>query len=217
MNNFVKITDDGRFSLEGKRWMCNSVVYYGRFPGSCGQDWFRDDRWPKNAAELDRDFGNMAQVGLNHAALFFHNDGFFANGKVLAKGMDRLDLIVEAAKKAGVRISIFLGPFIDNAEMYRQITGLEWEYDNRWLPSFNPALHEAYVQQIAPFAERYKNEPTVMAYTDRIDRYHKGFDNVSIPFNLKEEWAEWLRQRYGSFANLLEAVGGVEALENHPA
>ncbi len=216
MNSFVKITPDGQFSLDGKRWMCNSVVYYGRFPGSCGQDWFRDDRWPKNAAELDRDFGNMARVGLNHAAMFFHNDGFFANGKVLAKGMDRMDLIVEAAKKAGVRISIFLSPFIDNEAIYQQITGLEWEYDNRWLPSFNPALHAAYVQQIAPFAERYKNEPTVMAFTDRIDRYHKGFDNVSIPFNLKEEWAEWLRHRYGTFAAFLDAVGGTAALENHP-
>jgi len=216
MQNFVKITDDGRFSLDGKRWMCNSTVYYGRFPGSCGQDWFRDDRWPMNAADLDYDFGRMAEVGINHAAMFFHNDGFFNNGQVMQKGLDRLDMCVEAAKKVGVRISIFLGPFIDNAEVYKQITGLDWEYDNRWLPSFNPALHAAYVQQIAPFAERYKNEPTVMALTDRIDRYHKGFDNVTIPFNLKEEWAEWLRQRYGSFSSLLDAVGGPDALENRP-
>jgi hypothetical protein len=56
----------------------------------------------------------------------------------------------------------------------------------------------------------------VLGYGDRIDRFHKGFDNVSIPFDLKEHWAAWLKQRYGNFKNLLEKVGGVEALENKP-
>jgi len=216
MNNFVKINEKGQFTLDGNRWFCNSTIYFGRYPGTCAMDWLRDDYWERNVKDLDYDFGLMATLGINHAALFFHNNAFFSNGKIINKGVERLDLVVEAAKKAGVRVSIFVGPFIDNAESYKQITGLDWEYDNRWLPSFNPALHAAYVQQIAPFAERYKNEPTVLALTDRIDRYHKGFDNVTIPFNLKEEWAEWLRQRYGTFANLLDAVGGADMLENRP-
>lgn len=214
MESFVKITPDGRFSLDGKRWMCNSVIYYGRFPGSCGPDWMTDAYWPKNEAEFDRDFNNMARVGINHAAMFFHMDAFFENGSVLQKGLDRMDRIVGAAKSAGVRITIFIGPFIDSPAAYKQVTGQEWEDDNRFLPSFNPNLHQAYVLQMAPFAERYRNEPTVAAYTDRIDRFHKGFDNVTIPFNLKDEWAQHLRDSYRTFDELMTAVGG--SLENNP-
>src|SRR5688572_13450144 len=216
MKSFVAITPDGRFALDGKRWFCNSTIYYGRYPGSCGPDWWRGDRWERNATEFDRDFGGMATVGINHAAMFFHNDMFFDRGNVIEEGMSRMDRIVEHAKKAGVRISIFIGPFIDSAEAFTRITGEKWADDNRFLPSFNPRLHAAYVLQMAPFAKRYRNEPTVMAYTDRIDRYHKGFDNVTIPFNLKDEWHGWLRNRYGSFKNFLDAIGGPEVLENRP-
>lgn len=216
MSNYVRINQDGRFELQGKRWMCNSVVYYGRYPGTCNGNWFRDDHWEKNKLDLDRDFAGMAEIGLNHTAMFFNNDGFFDNGKVMQSGFDRLDCVVEAAKRNAMRLSIFIVPFIDSPEVFKQITGRQWEYDERWLPSFNPALHDAYVQQIAPFARRYQNEPTVIAYTDRIDRFYKGFDNVSIPFNLKDEWISWLQTRYGSFANLMDAVGGAAALENHP-
>jgi len=214
MNDFVQITPEGRFALNGKRWHCNSVIYYGRYPGSCGQDWFTGDRWERNAASLDADFGGMARVGINHAAMFFHNDNFFDNGNVIEEGMKRMDTIVASAKKSGVRISIFSGPFIDSPESYKQITGKNWTYDNRFLPSFNEQLHEAYVRQMAVFAERYKDEPTVAGYTDRIDRFHKGFDNLSIPFNLKDEWHAHLKATYGSVKNLIEKVGGPEALEN---
>jgi len=207
MNGFVTVTDRGTFALNGSRWYCNSTVYFGHFPGSCGGDWLADEHWARNEPLLDRDFGLMATVGINHAALFFQGKAFFDDGRIIEKGMARLDRIIEAAKKAGIRISIFVGPFIDNPAAFRMITGRDWEDDNRWLPPFNPALHAAYVQQMAPFAKRYKNEPAVAAYTDRIDRYYKGFDNVSIPFNLKDEWHEWLRQRYGSFKTFLQAMG----------
>ncbi len=216
MKSFVTINSKGQFELEGGRWYCNSTIYYGRFPGSCGQDWWRDGRWEKCAADFEGDFGMMARVGINHAAMFFHNNMFFKDGRVLEQGMERMDVIVSSAKKAGVRISIFIGPFIDTPDAYKQITGRRWKFDNRFLPSFNPALHEAYVLQMKPFAERYKNEPTVMAYTDRIDRFHKGFDNVTIPFNLKDEWHSWLKQRYGSFKSFIEAMGGPDVLENRP-
>ena len=215
MRSYVTITDDGHFALDGQRWMCSSAVYFGNYPGEM-QDWLTDDYWPANKALLDRDFGGMAQAGLNHAALFFKPESFFDNGKLREQGFARLDTVIEHAKKHAIRISIFVGDFIETPESYRMITGEEWEDDNRWLPSFNPRLHEAYVRQVAPFAARYKNESTVLAYTDRIDRFYKGFDNTSIPFNLKEEWIEWLKGRYGSFGNLLEALGGAEALENRP-
>jgi hypothetical protein len=214
IREFVTVTPEGRFSLGGKRWFCNSTVYYGRYPGSCGTDWWRDGRWDKNAPEFDRDFAAMAQVGINHAAMFFHNDMFFADGKIVPGSMERMDTIIASAKKSGVRISIFIGPFIDTPAAYKQITGKEWKYDDRFLPSFNEHLNEAYVQQMLPFAERYKNEPAVAAYTDRIDRFHKGFDNVSIPFNLKDEWHQHLKATYGSIRNLIEKVGGPQALEN---
>ena len=216
MKNFVRVNPKGQFELDGQRWFCNSTIYYGRYPGSCGPDWWRDGRWELNAAEFDRDFAGMAAVGINHAAMFFHNDMFFDDGNIIPGSMERMDIIVAAAKRAGIRISIFLGPFIDSPTAYKQITGRVWEMDNRWLPSFNPTLHEAYVLQIKPFAERYCNEPTVMALTDRIDRFHKGFDNVAIPFNLKEEWHGWLEQRYGSFNSFTEAMGGPDVLENRP-
>jgi len=215
MNGFVTITPDGRFALDGRRWFCNSVVYFGHYPGAMF-DWFAPEVWPKNHALLDRDFEKMALAGLNHAALFLSNEAFFDQGRIVTRGMDCMDVVVEAAKRAGIRISIFLGPFIDSPEEYLRITGQVWEDDNRWLPTFNPTLHAAYVQQMLPFAQRYNNEPTVMAYTDRIDRYFKGFDNISIPYNLKEEWIGWLQQRYGSFPDFLDAMGGAEALENRP-
>jgi hypothetical protein len=216
INSFVKITPGGQFSLDGKRWMCNSVVYHGRFPGTCARDWLDDGHWELNQPELSRDFAGMARVGINHSALFFNQDSLFKNGKLLTQGAERMDEVVEQAKKAGIRVSIFVGPFIDKPEIYKQITGEEWHYDQRWLPSFNPHLHEAYVKQIAPFAERYKNEPAVMAFTDRIDRFHKGFDNLTIPFNLKDEWHGHLKAKFGSFKNLLDTVGGPGALENNP-
>ncbi|MCL2700124.1 MAG: hypothetical protein FWE88_00350 [Phycisphaerae bacterium] len=216
MDDFVRITPQGQFSLAGKRWMCSSTIYFGRWPGACHNNWLADTWWSKNEAMLDWDFATMAKANVNHAAIFFPCDELFDNGLVTPKAWAKMDRVVEAAKKSGVRISIFVGPFIDNPAIYKRVTGLEWQYDNRWLPTFNPHLHEAYVLQIKPFAERYRDEPTVMAYTDRIDRYYKGFDNVSIPFNLKDEWHDWLRTRYGRFANLMEAVGGPGRLENHP-
>lgn len=216
MKHFVTITPEGRFSLNGKRWYCNSVIYFGHYPGSCAGRWLDDKWWPRNEPLLDRDFERMAKLGLNHAALFLHNDAFFDDGRLLEKGFARVDRIITAAKKSDIRISIFLGPFIDNEAEYRRITGRKWVHDNRWLPAFNPVLHEAYVKQIEPFARRYRNEPTVAAYTDRIDRFYKGFDNTTIPFNLKEEWIEHLKRKFGSFRAFLDAMGGPEVLENRP-
>jgi hypothetical protein len=216
MADFVSLAPNGQFTLAGRRWFCNSVIYYGRFPGACGPDWWRDGRWELFERDVDRDFANMAEVGINHAAMFFHNDMFFANGQVSELALVRMDRIVAAAKAAGVRISIFIGPFIDSPAVFEQITGERWVDDDCFLPSFNPRLHDAYVRQMLPFAERYRNEPTVLAYTDRIDRFHKGFDNVTIPFNLKAEWHAHLRQKFGRFKAFVDAMGGAEVLENRP-
>jgi hypothetical protein len=186
MKDFVRITPDGNFALTGQRWMCHSAVYFGRYPGDM-EDWLTDRYWPLNQPHLARDFAQMAESGINHAAVFLKPHAFFADGKPIEQGYARLDTMVEAAKRSGVRVSLFVGDFIENPAMYRMITGRDWEHGNRWLPSFNPALADAYVQQVAPLARRYRNEPTVLAYTDRIDRFYKGFDNLAIPFNLKEE------------------------------
>jgi hypothetical protein len=215
MNAFVTINDQGQFELDGSRWYCNSVIYFGHHPGAM-QNWFTDASWPINAPVLDRDFGRMAELGLNHAALFLTNAMFFEAGKPVQLGYDRMDRVVETAKRHGIRVTLFSGPFIDNADEYFRITGRQWEHDDRWLPSFNPALFDAYVQQMTPLAERYRNEPAVFGYGDRIDRFHKGFDNVTIPHNLKEEWAEHLVRKFGTFPAFLEAMGGPEALENRP-
>ena len=207
MNSFVTITPEGRFALDGARWFCNSTIYYGHFPGAM-RNWFSDDVWPQNQLRLEHDFARMAQIGLNHAALFLENAMFFDAGKLVQQGFDRLDEVVETARKQGIRLSLFNGQFLDNEAEYSRVTGRKWEHDNKWLPSFNPALFEAYVQQMKPLAERYASNSTVLGFGDRIDRFHKGFDNVTIPFNLKEEWADHLRTRYGTFESLREAVGG---------
>lgn len=213
MTNFVRINDNGQFSLDGKRWYCNSVIYFGHEPGSMN-DWFTPEVWPRNEAVLERDFARMADLGINHSALFLTNKMFFERGKLVSRGFDCLDRVVEVAKAHDVRVTLFCGPFIDSPEEYLRITGETWSHDNRWLPSFNPALFEAYVLQVKPLVERYKNEPTVLGYGDRIDRFYKGFDDVGIPFNLKEEWAAWLQTRYGSMRHLLEMTGGT--LEGNP-
>jgi hypothetical protein len=213
MKSFVTITPEGRFALDGRRWFCNSVIYYGHFPGSM-QNWFTDDVWPQNAARLEPDFARMAALGINHAALFLKNEMFFDNGRPVAQGYDRLDQVIAVAKQHDVRVTLFMGGFIDTPAEYRLITGREWEHDNRWLPSFNPALFDAYVLQTKGLAERYRHEPAVLGYGDRIDRFYKGFDNVTIPFNLKEEWAAHLRRKFGSLESLREAMGG--KLEGDP-
>ena len=216
MNHFVNVSEKGQFTLGGKRWFCNSVIYFGHFPGAM-QDWFTDDVWPKNKARLRQDFARMQSLGINHSALFLTNKMFFDSGKPVAKGYDRMDHVIDVAKEHDVRVTLFSGPFIDSPEEYLRITGKAWDYGNHWLPSFNEALFQAYVQQMKPLAERYRNEPAVLGYGDRIDRFYKGFDNVSIPFNLKEEWASFLKTRYGTFKNLIDATGGPNALENKPA
>ncbi len=213
MDNFVRVTDAGQFDLQGKRWFCNSVIYFGHEPGAM-IDWFAPEVWPRNQAVLDRDFGRMADLGINHTALFLSNSMFFDRGRILQRGMDCLDTVVETAKRHDVRVTLFCGPFIDSPDEYLRVTGRAWEYGERWLPSFNPALFDAYVQQIKLFTDRYAGEPTVLGYGDRIDRFYKGFDNDTIPFNLKEEWAAWLQARYGTFDNLRDAVGGT--LEGTP-
>jgi len=213
MTDFVRINENGQFALNGKRWYCNSVIYFGHQPGAM-IDWFTPEVWPINEAQLDRDFSQMAALGINHTAIFLANKMFYENGKVVTRGLDCMDRVIESAKANDVRVTLFAGPFIDTPAEYQRITGKEWAHDNRWLPSFNPALFEAYVLQMKPLMERYKNEPTVFGYGDRIDRFYKGFDNVGIPFNLKEEWAAWLQARYGSFAALMEKVGGT--LEGDP-
>src|SRR5262245_54072486 len=123
MNDFVTITPDGRFALNGRRWFCNSTIYFGRHPGTCAADWFTGDRWERNSASFDADFDLMSRVGINHAAIFLHNDMFFDNGKLIAQGFDRLDRLVETAKRHAIRVSLFVGPFIDKPEVFKQITG----------------------------------------------------------------------------------------------
>ena len=215
MNEFVKITPEGRFALGGKRWFCNSVIYFGREPGAM-QNWFTDEVWERNEGRLERDFSHMQDLGINHSALFLSNSMFFDAGKPRQVGYDRMDRVIDVAKRFDVRVTLFSGPFIDNPQEYYRITGREWNYGNHWLPSFNEALFDAYVQQMRPLAERYRDEPAVFGYGDRIDRFHKGFDNVSVPFNLKEEWAAMLKARYGTFRAFLDAMGGPDALENTP-
>lgn len=215
MQDFVTITPAGRFALGGKRWYCNSVIYFGRFPGAM-QNWFTDDVWPRNEARLDDDFARMQELGINHAALFLTNAMFFAAGRPVQQGYDRLDRVIDVGRKHDIRLTLFSGPFIDTPEEFLRITGCPWTDGQRWLPSFNDTLFEAYVQQMRPLAERYRDEPAVLGYGDRIDRFHKGFDNVTIPYNLKDEWHAWLKQRYGTFSSFLEAMGGPAALENRP-
>lgn len=215
MNDFVKISPQGNFVLDGKRWYCNSAIYFGHFPGAM-LDWFADEVWPKNKERLDDDFGRMQAIGINHAALFLTNKMFFDAGRPVAQGYERMDHVIAVAKKHDVRLTLFAGPFIDTPAEYHRITGRDWTCGEHWLPSFNDALFDAYVQQMRPLAERYRDEPAVFGYGDRIDRFYKGFDNVSIPFNLKQEWAARLKSRYGTFKTFLEAVGGPDALENKP-
>lgn len=207
MQDFVSISPEGRFTLSGARWYCNSTIYYGHRPGAM-INWFQDDVWSHNQPRLQKDFERMAQIGLNHSALFLENAMFFEAGKPRQQGFDRLDEVVETARAHGIRLSLFIGQFIDNEAEYYRVTGQKWEHDNRFLPSFNPALFEAYVQQMRPLATRYANDATILGYGDRIDRFHKGFDNATIPFNLKEEWADHLASRYTTFEALQEAVGG---------
>ncbi len=216
MKDFVSIAPNGQFALDGRRWYCNSTIYFGHYPGAM-LDWFTDPAWAINQPRLEGDFARMQALGLNHAALFLSSSMFFAAGRRLEKGFDRLDHVVETAKRHGLRTTLFCGPFIDNEQEYQRVTGRTWKYGNHWLPSFNEALFDAYVELARPLAERYRDEPAVLGHGDRIDRFHKGFDNVTIPFNLKEEWHAWLKARYGTFKNLLDAVGGAEALENQPA
>ena len=80
MTDFVRINDNGQFSLEGQRWYCNSVIYFGHQPGAMN-DWFTPEVWPHNEAVLDRDFARMADLGINHSALFSSNKMFFERGK----------------------------------------------------------------------------------------------------------------------------------------
>lgn len=211
MREFVRINPQGQFELEGKRWYCNSVIYFGHYPGAM-QNWLTDKAWAMNEPRLENDFSAMQELGINHAPLFLTNDMFFENGIPVEEGFDRLDSVIDIAKKHDVRLTFFSGPFIDNPDEYRRITGREWNYGNHWLPSFNEALFEAYVMQMRPLCERYKNEPAVLGFGDRIDRFHKGFDNLTIPFNLKEEWSAFLKARYGTIENLRDAMGG--SLEN---
>ncbi len=64
MNDFVRISPQGNFVLDGKRWYCNSVIYFGHFPGAM-LDWFTDDVWPRNQARLDGDLARMQAIGIN--------------------------------------------------------------------------------------------------------------------------------------------------------
>jgi len=214
IRNFVNVADNGNFELEGKRWYCHSAIYFGHKPGSMN-NWFTDETWAYNESLLEKDFSEMEKIGINHIALFLSNNMFFDNGKIVEKGFDRLDKVIETAASHNVRSTLFTGGFIDSEDVYRLITGKDWTYGNEWLPSFNPALFDAYYMQVEPQVQRYKNNPAVLGYGDRIDRFYKGFDNVGIPFNLKEEWAAWLLARYGTFNELLERVGG--KLEGNPA
>ena len=50
-------------------------------------------------------FGRMAQAGLNHAALFLRNEAFFENGTLLEQGFERMDRVVEAARKRADELS----------------------------------------------------------------------------------------------------------------
>jgi hypothetical protein len=66
----VKITPDGRFSLDGERWFCNSILHDGRFPGACGTDWFLDLPLATSGAR-DVDMTKGAAVGLRNTWGYF--------------------------------------------------------------------------------------------------------------------------------------------------
>lgn len=96
--DFVSVAHNGQFHVGGKRWFCNSVVYFGKYPGTM-RDWLADPWWKRNEPRLEADFDRIGQFGLNHAALFLTSSSFFDRGEPVAQGYDRL-----VAQSDGVRL-----------------------------------------------------------------------------------------------------------------
>jgi hypothetical protein len=205
MAEFVHINERGDMELGGRRHYLNCAVYYGRWPHECVSQWFDDSVWAKNRAALEPDFSTMEALGLNSIGLFIRAEDVIAQGQ-LTSNIERLDEVIATAGRHGVRTIIFPGPFIDNPEIYREMTGQEAPADLAcWHPTHSPALFDAYVHVMGLLAERYRREPDVLGYMDRIDRLVYTFSRRGTRPGLDHLWQEWLERRYPTFADFQEA------------
>lgn len=206
MANFVKVNQEGRLELDGKPFMVHCAVYFGRYPGECGGHWLLDPYWTKNRNYLDCDFSVMQALNINSVGLFIQAADLIKNGKSVEVLMNRLDQVIKTAASHSIRVIIFHGQFIDNPCIYKQLVGKEITEDiDCWHPTYSNAIFDAYVHVMSIFANRYKKEPFVLGYMDRIDRFVPTFGRRDKIIGLEYIWWQWLEKRYRTFSNFLKS------------
>ena len=195
---------EGKFWRAGKVFIPFGPVYFGRKPGTCSGDYFSDRFWPETRKHLECDFSRMVEIGCTWVIPFINCRPFWQRGRQVAKVWDRLDLMVEIARRCG----LYCVPFPNLAqEHFADLMGKPYRDDPdhpHKHPATNPQIHEATVRLTAAVAERYRRDAAVPIIMTRgggrlwtgYCGYAPGEPETRELLTAKKPFQEWLRQRY---------------------
>lgn len=171
LGEFVQIKD-GQFSLGGQPYPVYGINYYPReYP-------FGRFLTQANINSLDYELALMRASGINTLRIFLRHEDLFicpGNGVIpIPANLERLDRFIQLASK----------------HSYRLILTLNHDPDLVAFPLYRAPAHT--MQQIEYIADRYHNEPTVMAY-DLRDNGDRDYLGAGAAFT-REQVLDWLAQ-----------------------
>src|ERR1700722_8235777 len=172
-----------------------------------------DDRHPGqgtlfetfNAADCDRRFGIMAELGLNCLRQAIGVNSVFHSDKgLLAPGLKNWDTFIALAEKHGIYLMPVGG----------YIGGNDW-FDVERLADSGKALDEscAFWHE---FCAHYQSHPAIWAWDLRNELLYDTRPHMTTPGDpreryveslLKADWPWWLERRYGGIAAMNRAYG----------
>lgn len=198
----------GSFYRDGRKILPNGPVYFGRTPGTCSGNWFGEEFWAANEANLDRDFALMRQVGMTWAVPFVNMAPFFHEGKPVEAMFDRAARMIELARKN----DFYLIPFAnlgaaDNSEEARHVLGRANPNPQGMILGqipFSQYLYDAEVTAFTEFARRFGTDTAVPLMMGRSGGrlwtayagFRPGESEAKELLPVKPFWQQWLKERY---------------------
>ena len=182
--DWVTITPEGHFSLDGRRWRVNGVNYMPS-SGIAQEDPTLFERWLSAAAYdpvvVERDLTHIEGLGLNAVSVFLYDDSIPAQ--------NLLDLL-RRCRVHHLRVNLSLRPVVSN-----YLQEADWdEADRRAWKTFSSIITHY----------RLAQNDTVFAYD--ID-WEPDFARYGRQRRTDADWAAWVSARYGTLAAAETAWG----------
>jgi hypothetical protein len=201
MASFVTTDAEGNFVLDGRPHFVHGATYFGRRPGTCGADWM-GEHFEHNATFLERDFGAMAELGLNMVGLFVPAREFFRGLEPVPERFERLDLVLDAMGKCGLRAIVYASRAVSR-EAWCEEHGVEGG-EELWHPAVSADAEAHRIASDTAFRSRYAGRPEILGWATTVGRFFRyGFDVPPV----RQAWARWLEERFqGNMARARELL-----------